>query len=280
MATLQQRLADLITSIGTDYKAIQAKIGTLANLNTSDKTSVINAINEINLKPTSSGGASIADGDSGTSTTTTYSASKIKALNDAQDATISGKPIIDDTNAGTTKVFSSTKILALNSAQDANAANKVDVTTAQSIGGVKTFTSAPVVPDAAFTILKVSGLQSALDAKPGINDAAATTATTAAAGVWSPAKVTAQIAALETKLLGGVGTAFDTFKELADQLAADESGVAALTTQVNNRLRFDAAQTLTAAQKVQGKANLDAYGALELGNPDADLVALYTTAKA
>lgn len=37
--------------------------------------------------------------------------------------------------------------------------------TAQTISGVKTFTTAPVVPDAAFAISKVNGLQSALDGK-------------------------------------------------------------------------------------------------------------------
>lgn len=39
----------------------------------------------------------------------------------------------------------------------------VHKTGAESVGGVKTFTSAPVVPDASFAIAKVSGLQAALD---------------------------------------------------------------------------------------------------------------------
>lgn len=46
----------------------------------------------------------------------------------------------------------------------ANAA-QVELTGAQTIAGVKTFSSAPVVPDASFTIAKTSGLQSALDGK-------------------------------------------------------------------------------------------------------------------
>ncbi len=41
----------------------------------------------------------------------------------------------------------------------------VHKTGTESIDGVKTFTSAPVVPDASFTIAKTSGLQTALDAK-------------------------------------------------------------------------------------------------------------------
>lgn len=49
--TLQTRLADLITAVGTDYKTIRTWItgsstGTLASLTTTDKTSLIAAINE------------------------------------------------------------------------------------------------------------------------------------------------------------------------------------------------------------------------------------------
>jgi len=40
---------------------------------------------------------------------------------------------------------------------------KVNVAGDQTISGVKTFSSAPVVPDASFAIAKVSGLQTALD---------------------------------------------------------------------------------------------------------------------
>lgn len=44
-------------------------------------------------------------------------------------------------------------------------AAQVELTGAQTIAGVKTFSSAPVVPDASFTIAKTSGLQAALDGK-------------------------------------------------------------------------------------------------------------------
>jgi hypothetical protein len=50
--SLQSRLSDLITSIGTDYKQIRTWMfgstsGTLANLTTTDKTSLVHAINEV-----------------------------------------------------------------------------------------------------------------------------------------------------------------------------------------------------------------------------------------
>jgi hypothetical protein len=52
-----------------------------------------------------------------------------------------------------------------------------------------------------------------------------------------------------------------------------------IATALGNRLRVDAAQSLTTGQKAQGKANLDVVGSTEVGNPDVDLVALWTTAK-
>lgn len=50
--TLQTRLQDFIVEVATDYKSIRTWLfgsssGTLASLNTSDKTSIVNAINEV-----------------------------------------------------------------------------------------------------------------------------------------------------------------------------------------------------------------------------------------
>lgn len=247
MSTLQIRLADLITAIGTDYKLIWANSGVKASLTTADKSSLVAAINEVNAKPSSSGGASIADGDDGSSLTTTYSANKIKALNDAQDAVTAGK---------------------------------VDLTSTQTITGTKTFNIAPGVPNGAWTIAKTASLQTALDTKPTINDSALATATLVSDGVWSPAKVTSEIQAVKTAIIGGAAAAYDTLMELQTAIQTDDTAISGINTALANRVRFDAAQSLTAPQKVQAKANIDAYGALEIGNPDTDLVALYTTAKA
>lgn len=59
--SLQTRLSDLITAIGTDYKQLRTWItgsgsGTLSALNTTDKTSVIGAINEVKATADSAGG--------------------------------------------------------------------------------------------------------------------------------------------------------------------------------------------------------------------------------
>lgn len=108
---------------------------------------------------------------------------------------------------------------------------------------------------------------------------------------WSANKIFDEIAlainSLRTELRAGAGAALDTFAEVAAQLATDESAAAALTTAVGNRVRFDAAQGLTAPQQVQARSNIAAADAVALaslttavGNTDQDLAAAYVTAKA
>lgn len=79
---------------------------------------------------------------------------------------------------------------------------------------------------------------------------------------------------VKDEILGGVGTAYDTLQEIATELGDQDSAISGLLTSVGNRLRFDAAQTLNSTQITQVCANAG------LGEPDTDLAALYTTAKA
>lgn len=75
-------------------------------------------------------------------------------------------------------------------------------------------------------------------------------------------------------LVNGAPAALDTLKEISDKLSEDESVTAALTTAVTNRVRYDSAQALTNAQKLQACNNIG------IGNPDTDFVSTYNTAKA
>ena len=58
MATLESRLASLITALGTDHKAQETKMGALASLTTTDKASLVAAINEVQSEV--GGGAGVA----------------------------------------------------------------------------------------------------------------------------------------------------------------------------------------------------------------------------
>lgn len=88
--------------------------------------------------------------------------------------------------------------------------------------------------------------------------------------------------ALKNEILGaGVPGALDTLDELAAALGDDTNFASTVTTGLSNRVRVDtAAQGLTTTQQDNARTNIAAAGSVEMGNPETDLVALYTTAKA
>jgi hypothetical protein len=88
--------------------------------------------------------------------------------------------------------------------------------------------------------------------------------------------------ALKAEILGaGVPAALDTLDELAAAIADDASYAATVTTALGNRVRVDtAAQGLTTTQQGNARTNIAAQASADIGNADADLVALYTAAKA
>lgn len=109
--------------------------------------------------------------------------------------------------------------------------------------------------------------------------------------VWSADKafsaLNEAIIALRNELRGGAGAALDTFAEVAAAMAADDTVAAALADAVAKRVRFDAPQALSVAEKAQARDNIGAASAADLtaltaalGNTDVDLLALYNAAKA
>ena len=126
-----------------------------------------------------------------------------------------------------------------------------------------------------------------------INDAGTTTA-----DVWSASKiqsvVTASALSTKNELINGAGAALDTLQELAAALGNDANYAATVAGQIAKRVRFDAAQTLTAPEKTQvlaniGAASSDDYTALNgtvsglvtgLGSYDRNYVADYVAARA
>jgi len=102
---------------------------------------------------------------------------------------------------------------------------------------------------------------------------AAGTATT-----FSASKITTLLDALKADLLGGADAAFDTLKELQTAILSDQTGINALLTAVNARVRFDAVQALTAVEQDQARQNIGAVSALDIGNADSDFVAAFEAA--
>lgn len=164
--SLQVRIESLVLRLAAEFKTIYGQVGTLASLSTTDKTSLVSAINELRT----------------------------------QIDTVAGTTVIDDANA-------------------------------------------------------------------------AATSTT-----FSASKITSLLDALKADLLGGADAAFDTLKELQDAILNDQTGIAALLAAVDKRVRFDAAQALTAEEQEQARQNIGALAAVAVGDPETDFVAIFETA--
>ena len=93
---------------------------------------------------------------------------------------------------------------------------------------------------------------------------------------WSADKIydTIEAAKLAIKndLVNGASAALDILSELASALNNDPSFAVTIATELGNRVRFDSAQTLTAAQKLQACTNIG------IGDPERDLAAAYLNA--
>ncbi len=100
------------------------------------------------------------------------------------------------------------------------------------------------------------------------------TTTSSTSLTWSITQINAAINSAVSALVAGAPTAMDTLNELATAITSDESAIGAITTALGNRVRFDAAQTLTSPQQIQACQNIG------LGDPTTDLAAAYATAKA
>jgi hypothetical protein len=98
----------------------------------------------------------------------------------------------------------------------------------------------------------------------------------------TPAGARQERIALKDEIFGaGVPAALDTLGELAAALGDDANFAATTAAALANRVRVDTAlQALTTLQQDNARTNIVSAGSVEMGNPETDLVALYTTAKA
>lgn len=112
----------------------------------------------------------------------------------------------------------------------------------------------------------------------GASGAAINDGATNSTNTWSSTKIASEVTTQVNAVIGAsTPAALNTLDELAAALGDDANFAASTATALGNRVRFDAAQTLTAPQKAQAKTNIDAYGNLEIGNPDTDFVATFNT---
>lgn len=119
-------------------------------------------------------------------------------------------------------------------------------------------------------VAAINELQAAVVSSAVIDDAHIAATTT-----YSSNKIVSLLDALKTEILGGADAAYDTLVEIQQLLQNGTSGLDALLAAVNNRVRFDAAQSLTVAEQLQARSNIGAVAASDVGNTDTDFVAVF-----
>jgi hypothetical protein len=115
----------------------------------------------------------------------------------------------------------------------------------------------------------LTAVEGAVAGSSGINDTVVSTTT-----AYSSSKTVSVISAQIAAIVDGAPGTFDTLREIAEYIASDQTAMGALTTSINNRVRYDAAQTLTVAQQKIAGENIG------LGDPATNFVTSYNTAKA
>lgn len=90
---------------------------------------------------------------------------------------------------------------------------------------------------------------------------------------WSADKTFTAIQSAVEELVDGAPAALDTLNKLATALGNDENLAQTMIAQINNRVRFDEAQVLTAEQQLTACTNIG------VGNPTRNFAADYAAAK-
>ena len=119
-------------------------------------------------------------------------------------------------------------------------------------------------------VAAINELKAAVSASTVIDDAQVALTST-----YSSSKIVSLLDALKSEILGGADAAYDTLLEIQQVLQSGTSGLEALLAAINQRVRFDAAQSLTAAEQLQARSNMGAVASSEVGNTDTDFVAVF-----
>lgn len=142
-------------------------------------------------------------------------------------------------------------------------------TTIGSLGSLTTTNKTSVVD----AVNEVRGMVGGSGAQ--INDEAASSTS-----VYSSSKTEAQISSATAALIDSSPATLDTLNELANALGDDPNFATTVTTALGNRVRFDAAQTLTTPEATQARSNIGAASTSEVGDTTTDFVATFTASLA
>lgn len=107
-----------------------------------------------------------------------------------------------------------------------------------------------------------------------INDASSSSTSQ----TWSITKIASEINTALNNLMNGAPAALDQLNELASALGNDANFASTVTNGLSNRVRVDTnVQNLTLLQQSNARTNIDAYGSIEIGNPNTDFVTIFNS---
>jgi hypothetical protein len=183
-------------------------------------------------------------------------------------ATIDADNIVDGTTNHAFTAADDTKLAGIATGATAYTDGMADARVTAKVGDLTTLTTTAK----GSAVAAINEIKAALDLLAGesgaIDDLSTDTDTT-----WSSTKIANEIAAGVAGLAAGAPAALDTIDELAAALQDNPAQITEILTALGNRVRFDAAQSLTGPQQVQARSNIGAVAAADIGNTDYDFVA-------
>lgn len=276
--SLATQLSNLATRIGTEFKAVRTSLGSLSSLSTTEKSSLVAALNEV-YAGVSAGGTILADAitDATTIGKSVLRATDASAARSAIGAGTSNLAI--GTTASTAKAGNYTPSWADVTGKPSVIAAGADAAAARTAIGAGTSSLAIGTTASTAKAGNYVPTWTEVSAKPAVIAAGATAvAARSAIEVSSTAEMNNAISTAVNNLIDGAPVAFDTLKEISDYLSANDTAVGGLTSALANRVRVDASQSFTEPQKTQARSNIDVYSKTEIGNPETNLVSVFEAA--
>ena len=244
--SLATNVTDLATRIATEVKAVRTLLNGNAvdnsALTTTAKGNLVAAINELDAAVDALSGSAAGINDATTATTSTWSSQKTSdeigaaSTADRARANHTGTQSADTVVDGTTnKAYTATEKTKLAGIATGATANATDAQLRDRSTHTGTQPSSTIANFAADVDARISTV---LD-------------------------------------IAGAPTTLDTLNELAAALGDDPNFATTITTALSNRVRVDASQSFTGPQQTQGRANIDAASATNVGDTTTNFVTTF-----
>lgn len=272
--SLASQLSNFVVRVGTEFKKTNGNIGTLSSLTTTNKASLVQAINE--LKGAIGAGGSITIDAVTDIATAVKPFLKAATVDDARAAIGAGTSnLVIGTTASTAKAGNYVPAWGDITSKPAVIAAGADAAAARAAIGAGT---SSLTLGTTSTTAKAGDYQptwAQVTSKPAVI-AAGTDAAAArtAIGAQSAADVEARI----TTLINGAPGALDTLGEIAAKLGENDTAVGSIVNSLAKRVAVDSVQSFTAAETLQARNNISVYSKAEIGDPATDFVAAFEAA--